>query len=128
MPYRFLPHAADVLAELLAPDEAGLRQAGIDALRELLVGASPVRPREERAITAQGADPAERLVRFLEEALYLYDTERFVPARATQTGVAGEPFDPARHKARGEVKAVTYHQAAVFPEQQGLRATIVFDV
>src|SRR5438128_2503138 len=98
-PYRFVPHTADIAVELVAPDEAGLRAAGIDALRELLVGTSAVRALEERPIEPQGLDPTERLVRFLAEALYLYDTERFVPARAGRAGVLGEPFDPARHEA-----------------------------
>jgi len=40
-PYRFLPHTGDVAVELRAPSEMGLYQAGVDALRELLVGTSP---------------------------------------------------------------------------------------
>jgi SHS2 domain-containing protein len=114
--------------ELVAPDEAGLRAAGIDALRELLVGSSPVRLLEQRPIEPQGQDVAERLVRFLEEALYLYAAERFVPGRAGPAGVLGEPFDPARHTALREVKAVTYHGAAVRRNRAGLTVTLVFDV
>jgi len=127
-PYRFVPHTADVAAELRAESEVGLYQAGVDALRELLVGTSPVRSLEQRPIAVRGADPTERLVRFLGDVLYLYDTERFVPQRALPLGVSGEPFDPARHHALREVKAVTYHGAAVLPDGDGYRATIVFDV
>jgi len=127
-PYRFVPHTADIAVELVAPDEAGLRAAGIDALRELLVGTSAVRALEERPIEPQGLDPTEHLVRFLAEALYLYDTERFVPARAGRAGVLGEPFDPARHMAAREVKGVTYHGVTVRADAAGLHATIVFDV
>ncbi len=127
-PYRFVPHTADVAAELRAESELGLYQAGVDALRELLLGTSPVRSLEERPIAVRGADPTERLVRFLGDVLYLYDTERFVPDRALPLGVSGEPFDPARHHALREVKAVTYHGAAVLRTGEGYRATIVFDV
>jgi SHS2 domain-containing protein len=127
-PYRFVPHTADIAVELVAPDEAGLRAAGLDALRELLVGASPVRALEERPIEARGGDPVERLVRYLEDALYWYDTERFVPARAGPSGILGEPFDPARHTAAREVKAVTYHGATVRERDGGLSATLIFDV
>jgi len=127
-PYRFIPHTADIGVELVAPDEAGLRAAGLDALRELLVGASPVRALEERPIVARGKDPVERLVRYLEDALYLYDAERFVPARAGPSGVLGEPFDSARHTAAREVKAVTYHGAAVHRKDRDLFATLIFDV
>ncbi|MGH7699286.1 MAG: archease [Gemmatimonadales bacterium] len=128
-PFKFVPHTADIAAELVAADEAGLRQAGLDALRELLVGSSPVAPRERRPVPLRGADPTERLVHFLQDALYLFDTDRFVPARASDAGIAGEPFDPARHEPRPEVKAVTFHGADVQQGADGrLHATIVFDV
>jgi len=127
-PYRFVPHTADVAAELRAESERGLYQAGVDALRNLLVGTSPVRSLEQRPIAVRGSDPTERLVRFLGDVLYLYDTERFLPDRVLPLGVSGEPFDPARHHALREVKAVTYHGAAVVPDGDGYRATLVFDV
>ncbi|MGH9260654.1 MAG: archease [Acidimicrobiales bacterium] len=127
-PFRFVPHTADIAVELSAADEAGLREAGIEALRELLVGTSDVRPLEERPIEPGPGEPGERLVRFLGQVLSLYDTERFVPARAGGAGVLGEPFDPARHRAEREVKAVTHHGAAVLRDARGLRVTIVFDV
>jgi SHS2 domain-containing protein len=128
VPYRHLPHTADIAIEIVAPDEAGLRAAGIDALRELLVGASPVRALAERPIEPRGRGVAERLVHFLEEALYLYAAQRFVPGRAGPAGVLGEPFDPALHTAQREVKAVTYHGAKIHRSKLGLSATLVFDV
>lgn len=123
-----MPHTADIAAELRAADEAGLRAAGLEALRELLVGDSPVRALAERPIEPRGADAAERLVHFLGEVLYLYDTERFVPARAGPAGVLGEPFDPARHTAVREVKAVTHHGAEIRRAPEGLGITVIFDV
>ncbi|MGH7569149.1 MAG: archease [Gemmatimonadales bacterium] len=128
-PFKFVPHTADIAVELTARDEPGLYQAGLDALRTLLVGESEVVPREERAIEVGADDPGERLVRFLSEVLYLYETERFLPARTLPAGIAGEPFDPSRHAALREVKAVTYHGADVRRAPDGaLQATIVFDV
>lgn len=128
--FKFVPHTADIAVELSARDEPGLYQAGLDALRTLLVGESEVLPREQRAIeVVAGADPAERLVRFLSEVLYLYETERFLPARTLPAGIAGEPFDASRHVALREVKAVTYHGAEMQRDARGLlRVTIVFDV
>jgi SHS2 domain-containing protein len=123
-----VPLTAEMASELTAPDAAGLRAAGIDALRELLVGSSPVRVLGERAIEPRGRDVVERLVRFLQEALYLYATEGFVPGQAGPEGVLGELFDSTRHSAVREVKGVTYHGAAVRRENAGLTATLVFDV
>ena len=128
MPYRFLPHTADVAVELTAPSELGLYQAGLDALRELLVGTSAAAPVEERPIERRGADATERLVHFLADVLYLYDTERFVPVRVSPSGTYGERFDPARHAAVREVKAVTRHGARVEVDDAGYRVTIIFDL
>jgi len=133
VPYRFVPHTADIAVELVARDEAGLRASGVDALRTLLVGSSTVEAREERPVDLgrarwENSGAAQRLVRFLAEVLYLYDAERFVPARAGGAGVLGEPFDPARHTAAREVKAVTYHGATVHEDARGLSVTLVFDV
>jgi SHS2 domain-containing protein len=129
MTYRFIPHTADVAAVLEAENEDGLRAAGVAALRELLVGSSPVAPREQRVIPPRGGDGAERLVHFLQDVLYVYEVDRFVPAGVTATGIEGELFDPERHEARPEVKAVTHHDAQVRGQADGtLRVTIVFDV
>jgi len=128
VPYRFLPHTADVAVELWAGSEPGLYQAGVDALRELLVGSSPVAPAEERAIEPRGTDLTERLIHFLADVLYLWDTERFLPAMVTASGVAGERYDPAKHHAQREVKAVTRHAAEVRAGEDGYRTTIIFDV
>jgi protein archease len=127
VPYRHLPHTADIAIQIVVPDEASLRAAGIDALRESLVGSSPVQALAERPIEPQGRDDAERLVHFLEEALYLYAADQFVPGRASPAGVLGEPFDPTRHTAQREVKAVTYHGATVRRDEAGLHATLVVD-
>lgn len=123
-----MPHTADVAVELWARSERGLYQAGVDALRELLVGTSPVAPAVERAIEPRGTDATERLLHFLGDVLYLYDTERFVPAKVTASGVAGEPFDPAKHQAQREVKAVTRHGAEVRAGKDGYHTIVVFDV
>ncbi len=129
MPYRFFPHTGDAAVELEASDEPGLRAAGVAALRELLLGDSPVASESERLISPSGRDSAERLIHFLREVLYLYDAEHFVPAEASPGGVRGEPFQAGRHRAIREVKAVTYHGVEVRRSDDGtLRARVVFDL
>lgn len=127
--YRFVPHTADVAVHLSGADEAALRAAGVDALRQLLVGASIVEAREQRAVPLRGTDAATRLIHFLQDVLYLFATDQFVPARVTDAGVAGESLNPDRHESRPEVKAVTFHDAEIRRAADGqLITTIVFDV
>jgi len=96
-----------------------------------------VRPREERAVSASGVDAPELVVAFLSQLLVLYDTEGFLvrtvraralgdPPTAVIASVAGERFDPARHPARAEVKAITLHDL-VFDPGRG-RARVIVDL
>jgi SHS2 domain-containing protein len=83
-----------------------------------------VRPRLERAVSASGSDPASLVVAYLTELLMLEQTEGFVareirahpvgdPPTAIVASVTGEAFDPERHPARTEVKAVTLHDLTI---------------
>lgn len=137
MPYRLLPHTADLRAELEAPDAAGLYQAAADLVREVVAGDSPVEPREERAIELPAAgDDRERFFRFVRELVYLYDAEGFLPAEVElgdPPRVLGERFDPERHHSERQVKAVTRHgfrfEAVAAGTGDGrLRAELVFDL
>jgi SHS2 domain-containing protein len=96
-----------------------------------------VRPREDRAVSASAEDAPSLVVAFLSELLLLEQTEEFLvrdvrvrtvgnPPTALVASVSGERFDPARHTARTEVKAVTYHDL-VFDPARG-RARVIVDI
>jgi SHS2 domain-containing protein len=94
----------------------------------VILDPAAVEPAGARLVAVTGTDLEHLLVRWLGEVLFLYDGLRFAAAgfRVTLRGttelsasVAGEPFDPARHPTRLDVKAVTYHQIAVREEASG---------
>jgi SHS2 domain-containing protein len=131
MGYRLLPHTADLRAVLEAPDRAGLYQAAVDLVREVVAGDSPVGGAEERAIEVDAVDEQERLFRFVRELVYLYDTEGFLAreiAEADPLRVRGERFDPERHHSERQLKAVTRHGLRLERDGGGLRAEMVFDL
>jgi len=126
-----LPHTADLRVALRAPDLATLYAAAVNLVRELLVGDSPVAARQERSVDLGVIDEAERFFRFVRELLYLYDTERFVPARLTDEktlAVGGEPFDPERHVIYHEAKAVTRHGYTFGQTADGYEVELVVDL
>ena len=130
---RLLAHTADLRAELAADGFAGLCREAVALVRELLVGASPVEPRERRRVELDGGDDAERFFRFVRELVYLADAEEFLPAScASADGVVdltGERFDPARHVVERQIKALTRHRYAFERGADGgLRAELVFDL
>ena len=107
------------------------------ALFGLFADPRTVRPREERVVAADGRDPPELAVAFLNGLLVLQETDGFLGRRidARTTGhppttatarLRGEPFDPARHLPRTEVKAITYHDL-VFDPRAG-RARVIVDL
>jgi SHS2 domain-containing protein len=90
----------------------------------LMTDLRKVRPSSERAVRAAGEDTTSLAVSFLSELLLLQQTEGFIardltvrtigrPPTALVASAVGETFDPARHAARKEVKAITLHRARV---------------
>jgi SHS2 domain-containing protein len=130
--HRLLAHTADLRAELSAPDLAGLCSEAVTLVRELLVGASTVEPRTTQVIRLEGDGDAERFFRFVRELVYLADAGAFLPARCTlgdgEVELAGERFDPARHTAERQLKAVTRHRYRFERGPDGLVAELVFDL
>ena len=96
-----------------------------------------IRPAERRAVELTAGSPEGLLVAWLSELLYLYEVEAFLPAgckitqlseTALSAEVSGEGFDPARHRAAGHVKAITYHGLEITRDGPGWRAPIIVDV
>jgi SHS2 domain-containing protein len=137
--FRYLPHTADLRAELRGRDRAALYQAAVDLVRDIAVGGDDVEPREVREMTLVG-DDSEALYRFVRELVFALDADGFLPARVELAGppdtvpgavrVGGEAFDRARHHVQHQIKAVTRHAYEYGPlrDGSGLRAQIVFDL
>ncbi|MGH9867567.1 MAG: archease [Candidatus Polarisedimenticolia bacterium] len=120
--YVVFDHTADVGLEIQAPTLASLFETAALGLFDLITDVRGIGTGLERAVSVSAADREELLVRWLAELLYLHDGEGFVFSRfeiesITDTHLGarawGEPFDPARHPVKTELKAVTYHQTSV---------------
>ncbi len=131
------PTTADVGVWATGGNSAELLEALGLGLFALMTDLRKVRPKEERAVSASGADPTELVVSFLTELLLLEQTDGFLareirvrpigdPPTALVASVSGERFDPARHSSRTEVKAVTFHDL-VFDPASG-RARVIVDI
>ncbi len=137
MDYRVFDHTADLGVEVSAATVEELYAAAAFALFDLLTDLSTVRAGIAREIVVTGEDPADLLVNFLREVLYLWNGGGFLiktclireatPQRLKAL-LRGECFDPSRHRIKQEIKAVTYHQATVCETEEGLVAKVVFDV
>ena len=76
------------------------------------------------------------LIVFLNELLYLWDVEKFIPKTIAivrdganiKAILRGEIFDEHRHTMIGAVKAVTYHKFSILKEKEMLKATFIVDI
>lgn len=136
-PFEILEHPADVgfIAYGGTLDELFTNAAL--ALMSLSYELETVEEREQRPIETTGADTESLLYAWLAEILAVSDADRLVFHRfelaelsaARVRGFAyGERFDPARHRARTYVKAVTLHQFRVAEAPGGWSARVYLDV
>lgn len=134
--FREIEHTGDLGIELTAPTRCELFRRAVLALAALLVERTGVAEREQREITVEAEADPDLMHDLLAELLALFTVEGFIwrDASATEAGrslrvtVRGEPFDPARHAFRGEIKAVTYHALMVESSPNEWRARVIFDV
>jgi SHS2 domain-containing protein len=131
--YRWVEHTAELKLEIDASTLEELFADALDAFEELVGGDPAGEPaRHEVFVLAEGPDPASLLVEWIEELVFLAETEDFVPERlvSLQLGdselraeVAGRRGRPAHL-----VKAVTHHDLSVEEREDGWHAGVVLDV
>ena len=134
--HRFVDHVGEVELQVGAEDLGGLLAQAALALGELLLG--PARApsggrRRERAIEVRSIDREALVVDWLNEILFLAETELWVPleievkeASATHVRALGRGVAVPRPPTL--VKAATLHGLAVRDEEGGVRAEVVLDV
>lgn len=135
--FRLLEHTADMGIEATG---ASLEEIFIEAargLRTLIFGDAPIASTQEVPVEVCGADPADLLVVWLGEILYLFEVHNLAPAGfvideivdgSLKARVRGEPFDPARHPVEREVKAITYHQLSLVKKGARWQARLYVDL
>ena len=129
VPYSWVDHTAELELHVEATSPELVLQEALTALAELLGEASGPLVTHELALEAR--DHASLLALWLEELVYLADTQGFIPEQAQvllrdttlQATVRGQTGEP-----RPLVKAVTYHGLEFAPKDGGWRAKVVLDV
>lgn len=127
-------HTSEVELALRAESLPGLLEEAGLALGELLTTSPPSGPAgAARRVEVTAVDRDALLVDWLNELLYLAETEPAVPIAVTVTEasatrcVAEVAWAPVA-EAPSLVKAATHHGLAVREEDGGLAAEVIFDV
>ena len=135
--YKVFDHTADLGLEIYGKTVNELFANAAFAVFDSITDLSRVKATEERTIIIEGEGWEDLLVNYLREILYLFNGEGLllkefsiidIDPRHLEGTVSGEPFDPSRHRINTEIKAVTYHQAAVRETPKEWTARVIFDV
>ncbi len=135
--FHFLDHTADVAVVAYGADLPETFASAARALFEVMADLGNVRETESREVEVSSGDVESLLVDWLNELLFLFDTEQLllyrfqvhsVQGNALRATVYGERVDPGRHRIKTGIKAVTYHMLEVKCDATGCRARVVFDV
>jgi len=141
--FEFLDHTADVAIRLTSRDEEELFRDAASAVVAILLdlkASEPLVPRSSIPLRLEAEDPESLLVDFLNELIFLFDTTGFVARDLKVTSVhlhspahfhgqlAGDTFDPAKHQAKTEIKAATFHGLELRKSRGRLEAEVVFDL
>ena len=143
--YRWIDHTSEVEIAIEAGSEREVLEDALAALRDLLGFGSAVAGPEQRTVTVSAPDRPALLAAWLEELVYLAESEGFVALRVERL-VVGEELSPSARSSTivdnllcavvagvvdhppPLVKAVTYHRLAFAPAGAGYVANVVLDV
>jgi len=135
MKFKFLSHTADI--KFLAYGKT-LEEVFHNSALALFNSLHDKKVREENKITIQamGNDMESLLYNFLEEFLFLLDSENFLSSKIKNLTINKEKFeircevygDDARYYKVSHIKAVTYNEMSVKKEDENWIAQVVLDV
>ena len=135
--YEFFDHTADIGIRAQGATLAELFVRLAHGLTELLAEDSKLTPRQARPIQLSATNAGSLLLAWLQELLFLFSTERFLPVEygleeVTETSLRGEvrgdTFDPARHAQGREVKAITRHLLEVRRRDGMWHGQVIVDI
>jgi len=129
--YRWVEHTAEVQLEIEAATEEAVFAHALRALGELLVddgGGEEV----WREVAVDGREQATLLVEWLDELVFLAETEDFVPEDVGRLELSDHGLVASVRGHRGSprhlVKGATYHGLVFERSPRGFRARVVLDV
>jgi SHS2 domain-containing protein len=135
--YEIFEHTADLGLRVRASTLSKLMTDAARGLFAMVVeNLDSVCPAVTREFHIAGNDTAYLLFDWLNELLYVCDTERLafshfdvqMTADGLTATVRGEPLDSTRHHLTHEIKAITYHGLRVEETGDGWLAEVIVDI
>jgi SHS2 domain-containing protein len=132
VPYRWVEHTSEVELALEGECEGDVFADALSALAELLSVQGDARAPEERIVAASAPDRATLLAAWLEELVFLAESEGFVATELRDLELESDSLEGRVGGRRADppplVKAVTLHRLLFESRGRGYVARVIFDV
>jgi SHS2 domain-containing protein len=135
--YKFIDHTGDLGIQVFGENLPELFRHAGEAFFHIITERKKVRKSMSRKITVNADGLEDLLVNWLNEFVFLFDTEMLlfrdfdIPSlneHHLEATVHGEPYDEKRHPIKTTVKGATYHQLEIYKEKDIWKAQVIFDV
>mgnify|MGYP006287272577 CR=1 FL=1 len=136
MRYKFFRHTADAMYQAYGKTIEEAFSNAASAMFSVMVDVDKVQPKVKRTVAAEGSDYGALLYNFLEELIFLIDTEGFLLSdiedikikdnRLEATAIGDTDIDSYEHS--GDVKAVTYNNMFVKEDKGRWVVQVVLDL
>ncbi|MCQ2053005.1 MAG: archease [archaeon] len=134
MKYEVLDHMADVMIRCTGKDLCECFENMAYAMFDQMVDTKNIEHSVEYNIEVSASNDEEKLYSFLSELLFVMDTESLVfndfkvtiKNDTVKCRSKGEHLNKRKHRAKSEIKAITYHMLSV--DRDIPAVTAIFDV
>jgi len=139
--YEFLPHTADVYIAAYGSTLEEAFENAAKAMMDVMTDPDKVKAEKEVEINVEGHDLESLLYNWLEELLYIFETEGLIFSKfrvlsikklngkyLLKAKVWGEKFNPEVHESRTLVKAATYNLMEIKRDGEKYILKFVLDI
>ena len=135
--FEYIEHTADLGFKARGKTLEAMFVHAAEALFSILVSVETIEIKEERHLEVMASTLDTLLVCWLNELLYLFDTERLLLGKFSidkirgclfQARVRGEFVDRSRHEIKTGIKAVTYHSLYVKKRHGLWESRVILDL
>ncbi len=136
--FEFIDHTGDIGVRVFGENLSALFQHAAQALFHIITDPKTIREKESRKVSVQAKGREELFVSWLNEFVYLFDTNGYLFGRfeildldehLIEAMVYGETYEEGRHPIYRTIKSATYHQLQITQGKGGAwEAQVIFDL
>ena len=135
--FEIIDHTADIGIAAYGSDLKEAFAGAAAGMFSLMVELASVEESTSRKVVVSADNREDLLVAWLNELIYLHDTEgilfsrfivRHLSEKELEADCYGEKFDISRHGIKTGVKAATYHNVRIEEESGGCRVQVLLDI